>query len=188
MDQKENIMKASNDATKVKPPHPSILDSGSTLYDSFELDSFKRQLDSAISARSLSMPHLDPSSISARTFSMPRLRENRRHDPSLTSSSSTSSSGAKKQFWLKVPRSMQKLFRSVFGLKRSGKRSGSAWGNGGRVFVVYEKTATLSTIPEGPEAADCDGFSPDVRAVVRRTASERIPAAAVVGITVACAN
>ncbi|GKD87177.1 hypothetical protein Tco_1358331, partial [Tanacetum coccineum] len=40
-----------------------VWDCESSLYDSFELKSFERQLDSAISARTMSMPHLSSSSI-----------------------------------------------------------------------------------------------------------------------------
>ncbi|KAL4354237.1 hypothetical protein GQ457_06G037830 [Hibiscus cannabinus] len=35
-----------------------VWDCGSTLYDSFELNTFNRQLDSAIHSRTMSMPHL----------------------------------------------------------------------------------------------------------------------------------
>lgn len=35
-----------------------VWDCGSSLYDSFELNAFERQLDSAISSRTMSMPHL----------------------------------------------------------------------------------------------------------------------------------
>ncbi|KAG5228263.1 inactive serine/threonine-protein kinase [Salix suchowensis] len=35
-----------------------VWDCGSALYDSFELKSFERQLDSAMNSRTLSMPHL----------------------------------------------------------------------------------------------------------------------------------
>ncbi|KAG1335167.1 hypothetical protein COCNU_03G012860 [Cocos nucifera] len=40
------------------PTNSLVWDCGSSLYDSFELKSFKRQLDSAIASRCLSMPHL----------------------------------------------------------------------------------------------------------------------------------
>ncbi|XP_022146028.1 uncharacterized protein LOC111015337 [Momordica charantia] len=39
-------------------PSPLLWDCGSTLYDSFELNSLKRQLDSAMASRTLSMSHL----------------------------------------------------------------------------------------------------------------------------------
>ncbi|XP_021901160.1 uncharacterized protein LOC110817070 [Carica papaya] len=66
-----------------------IWDCGSTLYDSFELNSFRRQLDSTIS-RTLSMSHVpDP---------LP---------PSVPKKSS------------KLSRSLNKFFRSVFKFKRN---------------------------------------------------------------------
>ncbi|GMP37958.1 hypothetical protein CsSME_00009409 [Camellia sinensis var. sinensis] len=41
-----------------KPNNSLVWDCGSSLYDSFELKSFERQLHSAISSRTLSMPRL----------------------------------------------------------------------------------------------------------------------------------
>ncbi|GMH22660.1 hypothetical protein Nepgr_024503 [Nepenthes gracilis] len=75
-----------------------VWDCGSTLYDSFELNSFNRQLDSAISSRTMSMPHLT---------------DQRRRDPP---------SPSKKQL-SKLSRSLRKLLRSVFGSKRSSTSS-----------------------------------------------------------------
>ncbi|XXG42262.1 hypothetical protein AAC387_Pa01g2582 [Persea americana] len=70
-----------------------VWDCDSSLYDSFELRSFKRQLDSAISSR---------------TLSMPRLLEVQRPSPNPIKRRSS-----------KITRSVQKLIRSVFGWKPS---------------------------------------------------------------------
>ncbi|KAK7406062.1 hypothetical protein VNO78_07678 [Psophocarpus tetragonolobus] len=105
--------------------HPSNLwDCGSTLYDSFELNSFKRQLDSAIVnspiSRTLSMPHLPERSLHA----LPRRSFN-------------------------LSRSFNKLLRSVF---KSNNNKSSTLNfqvaekcSNERLYVV------LSTIPEVPE-------------------------------------
>lgn len=57
-----------------------VWDCGSALYDSYELTSFRRQLDAAVlscGGRSLSMPHL-PSSSSTQQQQMPAGRRRRR--------------------------------------------------------------------------------------------------------------
>ncbi|XP_019160456.1 PREDICTED: uncharacterized protein LOC109157026 [Ipomoea nil] len=71
----------------------AIWDCGSSLYDSFELKSFERHLHSAISSRTLSMPHL-----SDRRIIPP--------PPPHPYASKKSSS--------KISRSLQKLLKSVF--------------------------------------------------------------------------
>ncbi|KAL0297533.1 UNVERIFIED_CONTAM: hypothetical protein Sradi_6805400 [Sesamum radiatum] len=70
-----------------------LWDCGSSLYDSFELKAFERELDSAIaSSRSLSMPHLPDS----------RLAPPPSPPPSIKKPSS------------KISRSLHRLIRSVF--------------------------------------------------------------------------
>lgn len=66
-----------------------IWDCGSSLYDSFELRAFEKQLDSAIASRTLSMPHLSDN-----------------NQRSLTPS--------KKKPMSKIFRSFQRLTRAVF--------------------------------------------------------------------------
>lgn len=139
-----------------KSNHHAVWDCGSSLYDSFELKSFERQLDSAITSRTMSMPHLS---------------DRRLQPPPQMAASKKSVS--------RISRSLHRLIRSVFGHKSSNSsNSGSREG----FFVVYDKSAALSTIPEGPEF---DGLSPEIRSLVRRTASDRFGAATAVGISCA---
>ncbi|MCD7450315.1 hypothetical protein HAX54_005294 [Datura stramonium] len=81
-----------------------IWDCESSLYDSFELKSFERQLDRAIASRTMSMPHLLSSS---------------RVVPISSSSQYSQSyhmSGSKGS---KISRSFQKIIKSVFRSKHS---------------------------------------------------------------------
>ncbi|XP_010533595.1 PREDICTED: uncharacterized protein LOC104809339 [Tarenaya hassleriana] len=175
-----------------------VWDCGSTLYDSFELNSFKRQLDSAISAasaRSMSMPHLPnrrlPPSVTA------ELAEAAPRPPPPQKSSSSSSGKIKPSN--KISRSLQKLLKSVFRLKHhnhssswSSTSSSSAPSSPAlkaihgadvdRYYVVYDKSGSLTTIPESAETDVCP---PEISSLVRKTASERFTAARVVGISCA---
>ncbi|KAI4368032.1 hypothetical protein MLD38_016644 [Melastoma candidum] len=158
----------------VQPNAAKVWDCGSTLYDSFELDSLRRQLDSALSARSLSMPHLSDS--------------DRRHPPPSRTKEPAPLTLRKHTT---IPRSLLRLFRSV--LKSIPARRGSS--NGQRthpshvplrdeqlkprwehnpVFAMDDKHPIgLTTIPE--EAPGGKGRR--IRgALVRRTASERFGA------------
>ncbi|KAI9108320.1 hypothetical protein K1719_020511 [Acacia pycnantha] len=156
------------------PKAATLWDCGSTLYDSFELNSFKRHLDSAIanSARSLSMPHLSDRRLPAQPPPPP---------PSTVS---------KKPF--KISRSLHKFLRSVFKLnnhhqqhqhhnnlyKSSSSNSTSSTfevphKSGDRYVVVYDKSGpVLSAIPELPEF-EMAKVSPDISSLVKRSASER---------------
>ncbi|XP_077249600.1 uncharacterized protein LOC143889309 [Tasmannia lanceolata] len=121
-----------------------VWDCDSSLYDSFELKSFKLQLESAISSRSLSMPrmsepeHLQPP------------------PPPLKKSS-------------KISRSLHKLLRSVFRF-RPTSNSPPPLNKEEKFYFVYQSSGgVLPTIPEAWEMGlDSVGDS-----VVRRTASER---------------
>lgn len=129
-----------------------IWDCDSSLYDSFELKSFKRQLDSAIVS-------------SSRTFSMPHLSDRRPPPPPQEAASKKPS---------KFSRSFNKLLRSVF---RSKPHPSSLF----RVqepFFFYDKSDALSTIPEVSEI-DYAGVSPDVNSLVKRSASDRFSASSV---------
>ncbi|XP_027362072.1 uncharacterized protein LOC113869795 [Abrus precatorius] len=144
-----------------------LWDCGSTLYDSFELNSFKRQLDSAIAN-------------SPRTLSMSHLPERRR-----LPLAPNSSVMPRKSF--NISRSFQKFLRSVF---KSNNKSTTASFQGTdkyskeSFYVVYDKSGpVLSTIPEVPEF-EIGALSPEISSLVRRSASERFTATA---IGVSCA-
>ncbi|KAI6707095.1 hypothetical protein NL676_010057 [Syzygium grande] len=149
-----------------------LWDCGSTLYDSFELRSFKRTLDSAIVSRTLSMPHIPghrlepPGPPRPQPLSAPLLPP----PPPKRGS--------------KISRSLQKLLRSVFkpskpifGVKRREAHKGN-------FLFFYDKSGALSTIPEVPESECFATLSPEVSSFVQRTASERFAAAPV---SISCA-
>lgn len=163
-------------ATESSSSYPSNLwDCGSTLYDSFELNSFKRQLDSAIAnspiSRTLSMPHLPERSLHALSDQQPATVMSRKS--------------------FKISRSFQKLLRSVF--KSNSKSSTTTTSlsfqvpekySRERFYVVYDKSGpVLSTIPEVPEF-EIGALSPEISSFVRRSASERFTPTA---IGVSCA-
>ncbi|PON82466.1 hypothetical protein TorRG33x02_217110 [Trema orientale] len=150
-----------NQSDQSKAANKSLVwDCGSTLYDSFELNSFKRQLDSAISS-------------SSRSFSMPHLQDRRalpRPPPAPAPAKKSS----------KISRSLNKLLRSVFRPKpvfRVQEQSKDGF------LLVYDKSGALTTIPEVPEI-DFGGFSPEIGSLVGRTGSERF-AASSIGISCA---
>ncbi|KAI3822131.1 hypothetical protein L1987_09712 [Smallanthus sonchifolius] len=127
-----------------------VWDCESSLYDSFELKSFERQLDSAISTRTMSMPHLSSSSSSVLRQPPPS------HDKPTS----------KKQS--RLIRSLNKLLRAVFRPRHSHSSSR------GEAFYVYDTSSALSTIPELPETVtEFDKLSPDMKSLVTRTRSDR---------------
>ena len=129
-----------------------VWDCDSSLYDSFELRSFKRQLDSAISSR---------------TLSMPRLLEVQRPSPNPIKRRSS-----------KITRSVQKLIGSVFGWKPS---SGTVVGRDGwlenGLYVFPPRCLGEGGLPKIPEVheggIDSSRVSPDFGPIVRRSGSER---------------
>ncbi|MED6137577.1 hypothetical protein PIB30_066229 [Stylosanthes scabra] len=152
------------------PTNKSLWDCGSTLYDSYELHSFKRQINSAIatSPRTLSMPHLTHR----------RSRSDQPPPPPPPSSNNKS---------FKISRTFQKLLRFVFNKSSSSNSDGQKkklvmgdveenkyWKE--RLYVVYDKydaEAVLSTIPELPEF-EMGGLSPEkISSIVTKSASER---------------
>ncbi|KAI3421445.1 uncharacterized protein J3R85_012259 [Psidium guajava] len=161
-------------------PSSMVWDCGSALYDSFELKSFKRQLDSAISARTLSMPHLPD----RRAFPPPPPPPQQQPQPN-----PAASTAAKKQS--RISRSIQKLLRSVFKPKpssapafRVGDRYSCVVGEG--LCIAYDKSGALTTIPEAPEAEYLGKLSPETDRFVRKTASERFaPSSTSIGISCA---
>lgn len=137
---------------------PVIWDCGSSLYDSFELKSFERQLDSAIiSSRSLSMPHLPNRHVLI---------------PPSTADPSTQPISKKTS---RISRSFQKLLKSVFRAKQSNSPLFQGQNRDG-FYVVYDKSGALTTIPEGPEY---DGLSPEIKSLVSRSGSERFTATSI---------
>lgn len=153
----------------------TVWDCGSTLYDSFELNSFKHQLDSAINRRTLSMSHLPERRVTVL-------------QKSPSSSSSSSSVTSRKPY--KISRSFQKFIRSVF--KSSNDKSNVSSSSNSfkvqekysneRFYVVYDKSGSvLSTIPEAPEF-EIGSLSPEISSLVKRSASERFTT-----IGIACA-
>uniref|UniRef100_A0A1J3I7R5 Uncharacterized protein n=1 Tax=Noccaea caerulescens TaxID=107243 RepID=A0A1J3I7R5_NOCCA len=154
----------SNVQNKMK--NKKVWDCESTLYDSFELNSFNRQLDSAISssARSMSMPH--------------------HHLPS-PPPSETSSSSTKKQSSNKISRSLQKLIKSIFRQKQSATPSKACDHHGvdmDKYYVVFDKKGSLTTISESGESTELVGSEIN-SSVVRKTVSERFPPSRLAGIS-----
>ncbi|KAJ9148048.1 hypothetical protein P3X46_030144 [Hevea brasiliensis] len=152
--------------------NPLVWDCGSTLYDSFELKSFERQLYSAIHSRTLSMPHLPDRRV-------PVAVENSQPPLPLSLPPSVSKKTSK------ISRSLNKFLKSMF---KSKQNSSGIFGSKGRpgheYYVVYDKSGALSTIPEVPEI-DFGGFSPEINSLVRRTGSERFTASSMMGISCA---
>lgn len=158
--QKQDEKKKGNNNMKHKKASSHVWDCGSSLYDSFELNSFKRQLDSAISAssaRTMSMSHLPDRRLPLLNSLSP---ESPLPPPPVTS---CSSSGNKKHS-NKISRSLQRFLKSVFRPKHHQTLSSSTpsspvykgAGHGGvgdrdRYYVVYDKSGSLTTIPESTE-------------------------------------
>ncbi|PNX83506.1 hypothetical protein L195_g039549 [Trifolium pratense] len=165
-------------------------DCGSTLYDSYELNSFKRQIDSAIanSPRTHSMPHLTERKLHLQFQPQPELHSS---DVAINNKST-----------FKFSRTFQKLLRFVFksGNNKSNNKISSSSCNSRsnsfrsypkeeeRLCVVYDKFESepvlLSTIPELPDF-EIAGVSPDISNFVRKTTSERFTANATIGISCA---
>ncbi|GAA0169838.1 hypothetical protein LIER_24228 [Lithospermum erythrorhizon] len=140
-----------------------VWDCESSLYDSFELKSFERQLDSAItSTRSLSMPHL--------TNSTNQPQSHHHRNQTLLST---------KKSW-KISRSFYKMIKSFF--KTNNKHNS----NNNNIpvyqsFGIYDERRrnceVLTTIPESPEFDVV--LSPEMRSVVTRTSSARFSATSI---------
>ncbi|XP_057443747.1 uncharacterized protein LOC130735891 [Lotus japonicus] len=152
-------------------------DCGSALYDSFELNSFKRQLDSAIAN-------------SHRTLSMSGLPERRRTPPEPTLRPPPSDLAmSRKPF--KISRSFHRFLRSV--LFKSSKSTTTSYQvpenyTKDGFYMVYEKStgSVLSTISEVPEFEfGATALSPEISSLVRRSASERFITTTTINI--ACA-
>nr|XP_027084282.1 uncharacterized protein LOC113706556 isoform X3 [Coffea arabica] len=142
---------------------PLLWDCGSSLYDSFELKSFERQLDSAIHSRTLSMPHLSDRRV---------IDGGNHHQPPSQPPQPMSKKSSK------ISRSFHKFLRSVFKPKaQNGNKNPFFPANEQQAtrdgfYVVYDidKSGALSTIPE---VSEFDGLSPEYKSLVTRTASDR---------------
>ncbi|KAE9614080.1 hypothetical protein Lalb_Chr05g0224201 [Lupinus albus] len=162
--------------SKFSKANTSVWDCGSTLYDSYELNSFKSQLSSAIanSPRSLSMPHFTQR-YHHQDFSL-----NKQQPPPPPSSLNHCMFNNKS---FKISRSFQKLLRFVFKGNKLSKNSNSLYkvkdnySKEGCFYVVYDKSdqPVLSTIPELPEF-EIGGLSPETSSSVTKSASERFSA------------
>ncbi|CAH8368696.1 unnamed protein product [Eruca vesicaria subsp. sativa] len=189
--EKEEEKKKENNSMKNKKESSHVWDCGSSLYDSFELNSFKRQLDSAISAssaRTMSMSHLPDRRL-------PLLNSLSPESPRLPPPDTSCSSSGNKKHSNKISRSLQRFLKSVFRPKHHQRLSsssstpsspvykGAAHGSGDkdRYYVVYDKSGSLTTIPESTEKE----VGPDINSLVRKTVSERFPASRVAGISCA---
>lgn len=163
---KQNTEESTNVIDQMMKKKTKVWDCESTLYDSFELNSFNRQLDLAISssARSMSMPHLS-------------------HTPSPPPSVTTSSSTNKQQSPNKISRSLGKLIKSMFRQKESNAtlKAGHSGVDMDKYYVVFDKKGSLTTIPESGESTEMVGS--DFNSLVRKTTSERIPRSRLVGIS-----
>eukprot|EP00262_Sarcandra_glabra_P007251 TRINITY_DN19937_c0_g1_i1.p1 TRINITY_DN19937_c0_g1~~TRINITY_DN19937_c0_g1_i1.p1 ORF type:complete len:159 (+),score=2.63 TRINITY_DN19937_c0_g1_i1:87-563(+) len=128
-----------------------VWDCDSRLYDSFELKSFKRQLDSAIASRTLSMPRL------SETVPPPP-------PPPVTHKSS------------KISRSLHRLLRSFFRPKPAPNKNFHIEERPcDGFYVVYHQSGALGAIPEVSEkGVDFVGVSPESdTSSVTRSVSER---------------
>ncbi|CAM8953215.1 unnamed protein product [Rhodiola kirilowii] len=175
-----------------------VWDCGSTLYDSFELNSFNLHLDMAINS----------SSSSFRTLSMPHLPDRRAPlpplEPPLPVMTITKHQPVPKKF-KKVSKSFHKFLRSVFGYSNStnqgrSKESKLYMDNVNHIpndplntkpiqksterkkdgFYVYDGSKSMRVLTTIPETQEIDGqpkFSPDATPAVRRAVSERFTAA-----------
>ncbi|KAF5818867.1 hypothetical protein HanXRQr2_Chr02g0071011 [Helianthus annuus] len=144
------------EAQNLKAKHKSdkVWDCESSLYDSYELKSFQQQLDSAISTRTMSMPHLSSSSSLRREPPPPQPFD---HNPASKKHS-------------RLTRSFSKLIRSVFRSRHNRRNTSTK----DEMFFVYDTSSVLSTISEVPEMVpDFDLLSPDMKSLVTRTRSDR---------------
>ncbi|ESW32144.1 hypothetical protein PHAVU_002G296900 [Phaseolus vulgaris] len=164
----------------------NVWDCGSSLYDSFELNSLKRQLNTAIAnspknRRTLSMSHLPERCLSLQLHPQPPIMSNNKP--------------------FKISRTFHRLLRFVFKSSNKLRTSSSCsrattpnnttfqvaerYSNKDRFYVVYDKSEpVLSTIPELPEF-EVGVLSPEIASFVRKTASERFMATTAIGISCA---
>ncbi|URE09630.1 hypothetical protein MUK42_36094 [Musa troglodytarum] len=128
-----------------------VWDCGSSLYDSVELKSFMRRLDSAVAARCMSMPHLSETPPPA--LAPPRKKRSR------------------------FSGSVQKLLRSVLRMKSMFRVQLQSQGHREQALhAAYLRSGRLESIPE---VCEKETASPEIDRVVRNTVSERFTASTV---------
>ncbi|XP_008781609.2 uncharacterized protein LOC103701352 [Phoenix dactylifera] len=137
------------DQNQIPANYSLVWDCASSLYDSFELKSFKRQLDSAIASRCLSMPHLSDEHPPP---PLPPAGKTKKHS--------------------KFSRSLHKLLRSVFRLRPTFRvRLQTYQHDEHGCHGVYWRSGSLASIPEVSEK---DFGSPELDSAVSKTMSERL--------------
>lgn len=151
---------------RIERRKPAMWDCDSTLYDSVEVKSFERHLDSAIASRTLSMPHLPDRRSPTDASELP---------PAVAPPPAHLASNYKKPS--KISRSLHKLLRSISIFKSKLSSSNRQLRDG--VYVLYDKSGALTTIPEAPEIDHLASLSPEVNSSTKRTASERFTATSV---------
>ncbi|CAL9061288.1 unnamed protein product [Musa banksii] len=124
-----------------------VWDCGSSLYDSFELKSFMQQLDSAITSRTMSMPHFSGTS----------------HPPPAQARKKSS----------KLFRSVHRLLRSVLHVPSMLKVQVRSHEHKDR--EPNQKSGRLAPIPEISEKEAAASL--EIRALVRKTMSARFTSA-----------
>lgn len=136
------------DQNQIPAANSLAWDCGSSLYDSFELKSFKRQLDAAIASRCLSMPH---SSDQHPPAPLPPACKTKKHS--------------------KLSKSLHKLLRSVLRLRPTFRVRLQTYQHDEHGYHgVYWRSGILASIPEVSEQ---DFGSPELDSAVGRTMSER---------------
>ncbi|KAK9145365.1 hypothetical protein Sjap_005268 [Stephania japonica] len=143
---------------QVDQPKALLWDCDSSLYDSFEKNSFERQLNSAIASRSFSMPRLPPTS------------------------SIVPPPQPSKKLSSKISRSLNKFLRSVFRPNNTTcvNYGGKEHDVDGPPYSVQDRFGSLSAIPEMQEIGlDCIRWPLDRGSLVRRSASERFSATSI---------
>ncbi|KAF5189074.1 Avr9/Cf-9 rapidly elicited protein [Thalictrum thalictroides] len=151
-----------------------VWDCGSSLYDSFERNSFQRELDSAI----------------GRTQSMPHLSDHSRRAPPDPPASRPQSISPKRSS-SKISRSINKIFRSIFRPKPNTSsmvyQVHEQTKEGGQYYYVHDRSNWLSTIPEiSEQGGEYMGHSSaEFNSMVNKTASEPFISSSSIGISCA---
>nr|XP_043613489.1 uncharacterized protein LOC122585421 [Erigeron canadensis] len=178
--EKEATTKTLPQKAKLKQQR-EVWDCESSLYDSFELKSFEKQLDSAISARTMSMPHLSSTSTRPRQPPPPTTNYDHKQQPAAASKKHS-----------RLTRSLNKFLKSVFRPRNYTSSSSSSSRYEG--MYGYDTSSALSTIPELPEttvpdfdrlSSEFDRLSPDMKSLVTRSRSDRFVMPTSVGVSCA---
>ncbi|KAL6603982.1 hypothetical protein ACP70R_044343 [Stipagrostis hirtigluma subsp. patula] len=135
-----------------------VWDCGSSLYDSYELTAFKRQLDATVLAcRSLSMPHLPAAAGVATPAPHPDGRRHRRRR--------------------RLPALLRRLFSKVLRLRlfpAAGARGGAAYRTDGSGGAGSPWSGALTSIPEESASSPEKGSPAELGpSALRKAQSER---------------